>query len=707
MRCTRIILTLAGILILCPLLSQAQFIIRYKKKGDSYFHQKNYYAAAVYYKKALKASPYANKVLPYTVHTAKALKENKDAADYRYLLNKLGDCYRLYADYANAASWYEKVLKSGPATDFPLVRLWYAVCLRAEGKFNQAIAELKAFQSSYDQTDQYSERAQLELKSNQYAIAEMKYPRIASVDPLPGPVDVDSGSNYAPVKVGDTLYFTSSRAIKKVKKKESPYINKVYYSIMDKGSFSKPQKVKLSDRRFSQVAAQSLNNNHTRLYFTEWHVSKKETKSRYVIMMSERDEDGQMQTPQVLPAPVNVPDYSTKEATVTADGRYLVFSSNRPGGSGGYDLWYCKLNEKGMPEGDAVNVGSDINTGGDEVNPYYDAQTKELVFSTDRRVGMGGFDLFKSRGGFANNQWSTPENLGYPVNSSKDDVYYFPAGKKEAFYTSSDRNSVCCLDLYAIQMKYLKVIGHVYDSATHEPIANVNIILNDSVTANKMARLTTANDGFFHFKVKNRRPLTLHFSNKKYGRKDIVITNAALKQVDSVYRRDVYLALYEINKPIIIRNIYYDFDKATLRPKSKLALDTLYNLLNEHADWIVEIGSHTDSIGASSYNEWLSQQRAQSVVDYLVNKGIAKDRLVAKGYGKSRPIAPNSKPDGTDNPEGRQLNRRTEFKIIGLYHKNGTKSKKKLYESVVGDKRSIKVDYSHQLWLSRRRHLKK
>jgi len=692
-------LSLLLAILLVPVLSQAQFIKYYKEKGDQYFNKENYYGAAVLYQKALNLLPDDVYYLPYLVRSPRNGKEKEDAKAYQYLVYRLGESFRFYKDYERAGKWYKKTMEF-KTDNFPLAGLWYAVCLRAEGNYQQAGKVLKSFVSAYSGEEKYIDRAHLEMASCQFALEQLKYPRLAEVKELPQPVNAEKGSEYAPVLQDDTLYFSSSRALKSVKsKKHSPYINKIYRTKLNQEASAHPEKVNLSDNKLINEAAASFNKEQQLLYFTKVQPSeKKDHAGRYVIMVSKRNADGTYQEPKILGAPVNIEGTDTKEASVTADGKYLIFSSNRAGGLGGVDLWYCALNRDGLPTGNAIHLEQDINTERDELNPFYDTKTGYLYYSSNGKVGMGGLDLYRSEGNFAGNEgWSMPQNLGYPLNSSKDDVYYYPKENRKGFFTSSDRNSVCCLNLYNVELKKIRLIGHVYDKNTGEPIDEVNSSLTDSITEASIGELTTTDDGFFHFALSNRRPLKMHFSHKQYGTENVIITHRQLTKVDSVFEQDIYLTL--LYKPIRIQNIYYNFDKANIRPESKYALDSLLSLLREHPEWKVEIGAHTDALGSDQYNEWLSQQRAESVVTFLVNQGISKNRLEAKGYGESRSIAPNKNPDGSDNPEGRQLNRRTEFTILGIIHQDGKVLKE--LNSVMGDKDKIEVDKSRAYHLSR------
>jgi outer membrane protein OmpA-like peptidoglycan-associated protein len=317
-----------------------------------------------------------------------------------------------------------------------------------------------------------------------------------------------------------------------------------------------------------------------------------------------------------------------------------------------------------MPSGDAVNMGVVINTSGDEASPYYNSKTGELVFSSNGRVGLGGFDLYESDGTIGAGNWSEPKDLGYPVNSAKDDNFYYPSGKEGNFYTSSDRESVCCMELFNIQLSHIAITGTVRDCDSAKPLPGVEVTLTDSISHKTIGSRLTDDAGHYRFTVINRKPLKLHFDKDEYFSKSAIITTNDLSQVDTLFSNEICMNHFVIGKPIVIPNIEYDFNKATLRPESESVLDSLAQILKDNPKLIVQMRSYTDSIGSFDYNRKLSQRRAQSCVDYLLSQGIPSYRMSAKGYGETDPIAPNSLPDGKDNPAGRQKNRRTAFVVL-------------------------------------------
>lgn len=669
MRKNNLLLIAINILLLCPMLSEGQYIVDYKRQGDAFFTQKNYYAAGVYYQKALNLlgdTTGKTYFFPYAQNGTFGKKKEKNAAAYQYLVYQLGEAFRNYKDYASAAQWYQKAIQF-KYNQFPLARLWYAVCLRADQQYAEALDQLNQFKASYSSSNDTSRFAELEIKSCNYALDQLKYPRLAEINRLPAPIN-DSGSNYAPVVVGKDLFFTSSRPLDRVNpKKENPFVNKIYRAgIAGELNFGVPEMKALGTDTHTELAAAAFSPAATRMYMTQWQQprDKKGGKAHYVIAMSTRSDSGSWSVPVPVTGSVNVAGYDAKEPFITADGQSLIFSSDQPGGQGGFDLWYCSLGMDGAPTGVPMNLGTVVNTTGDEVNPYYDSHGSELIFSSNGRVGMGGFDLYKSAGHLDAGNWSAPEDLGSPVNSAKDDNFYFPGLEKGHFYMSSDRQSVCCLELFDVEPRHVAIAGTILDCDTQKPLPGATVTLTDSLTSNTIAEQLTDDSGQYRFEVDNYKPLKLNFSKAQYFGKNMVVTTATLQASDTLFSRELCLKAFEVGKPIVIPNILYDFNKATLRPESMQVLDSVATILEDNPKLEVQMSANTDSIGTEKYNMDLSQRRAQACVDYLISKGIPANRMQAKGYGETRPIAPNSLPDGKDNPEGRQLNRRTEFTVL-------------------------------------------
>jgi peptidoglycan-associated lipoprotein len=360
---------------------------------------------------------------------------------------------------------------------------------------------------------------------------------------------------------------------------------------------------------------------------------------------------------------------------VGPDG-YLYFVSDRLGGYGGKDIWRILISNIGSAF--AENLGPEINTPGNEMFPYMRADTT-LYFSSDGHPGMGGLDIFKA----TNNKgrWRV-ENMKAPVNSMADDFGITFAGIKESGFFSSNRNDGRGADhIYSFDLPgiYVSVEGWVLDRDEEEVTgATVRIVGKDGTNQRIFARA----DGTYSMEVVPGMEYVMMASAPEHLNQKQTLT-VPNEEKNETHYVDFYLP--SISKPVLIENIFYDFNKATLRPESKEALEEIITMLEDNPNVTIELSAHTDRIGSDIYNESLSQRRAQSVVDYLIRGGIAPDRLVAKGYGKSVPktVTKNLAEKQDFLPEGQvlntefietlepvqqaiadQINRRTEFRVL-------------------------------------------
>jgi outer membrane protein OmpA-like peptidoglycan-associated protein len=656
-----LILLLASICMAGTLHAQ-QYIYDYKRTADNYFEKKDYYSAAQYYNKALGTfTVKPGEYKPYLLDKTGKNKKQKKLKDYEQVVYRLAESYRMYNDFANAEKWYAEAVNFDPA-QFPLVRYWYAVCLRAAAKYEDALTQFQLFRQSYKGYDEYSTRTAIEIANCEFAIKEMKLPPRYEVIRVAGDIN-QGGANYAPVPVSSNkVYFTSSRPDStSIEKKGNPFINTLYVATGDNTSFETDEKLSVPMEAGMEQGVAAITPDGSTLYLTRWSV-KNGTKQS-AIYRSVR-QGNEWTAPQALDANINVAGYSSKEPFVSSDGKYFLFSSDRPGGMGKFDLWYCTINSSGGLS-NASNLGTSVNTKDQENAPFYDPAKEVLVFSTDGRTGFGGLDFFSSKGGFSG--WAVPENMGYPLNSAKDDLYFaslLPNNALQKGYISSDRESVCCLEIFAVKRKAKMAGGQVLDCETGQPLEGAKITLLDSTQRNILEKQTTGAGGSYMFEVDMNRKYKVLIEKENYFSKNFNFNSEQLSMVDSMMNPAVCLKRFEIDKPIVIENVFYDYNKATLRPESKRVLDTLYYLLLDNPKMEIELGAHTDSKGTDAYNLKLSDARAKSCVDYLISKGIQHNRVTSKGYGEARPVAPNTLPNGKDNPDGRQLNRRTEFKVL-------------------------------------------
>jgi len=312
------------------------------------------------------------------------------------------------------------------------------------------------------------------------------------------------------------------------------------------------------------------------------------------------------------------------------------------------------------------------------MSPYYDTETQTLYFSSDGLGGLGGYDVFKISGN--GNKWGEPHNVGLPINSGADDIYYSVSPKRdEGFFVSnrkggnSLKHMTCCDDIYMFKNSdYVKVSlkGKVTDELhPKDPIidAVIEIYIKDKNNGTKRLVRTTKTDKKGNYETNLEAGQEYYILAKK---DDYLVSSSDLSTRDVFLDRELNKSLSLKKKPkapIHIPNIKYEFNSAKLTEASKVWVDTIVlKLMMENPEIIVEIQSHTDNKGTEEYNEKLSQKRADGVVEHLLKKGIDPIRIRGKGYGESMPVAPNENADGSDNPAGRARNRRTDFKIVGI-----------------------------------------
>lgn len=650
--------------------TKAQTNTSSKRMADVYFINQEYYAAAEYYKRALKISPDSSGfVVPYGFENQiKAEKDSPKKDDYEYAVFQLATSLRLYKNFQDAEKWYA-IATAFTNPKYALSTFYYAECLRANLRYEDAIQNFTTFINKYQLNDGFKEKAKIEIESCKYAINENKFPRLVKITRLQNQVN-KAGSNYAPVLVNNAFYFTSSRPVAtagrtevlegqnslKVTKKETPYINTIYTLNNDpSGMDVSVEKVNI-DAKKMESAAVAFHPNGNTMFFTAW-MNKDEKKK---LIYSSRKNGDRWSDPTPLGPEVNVNGYNSIQPSISEDGRFLVFASDRPGGQGKYDLWYTLLGADGNIVGAGQNLGATINTADDEQAPYYNSRTKKLIYSSNGKIGLGGFDFYESEGSLTN--WSTPLNLGYPFNSAKDDLYFTALDELgNEGYISSDRSSVCCLEVFRVKRTNLTVTGILTECGSMKPIEGVKVTLSGK-EIEKQTVLTDA-AGKYSFKISSNRGLQINAVKDNFFAKNISYTYDQLVLVDTLLNADLCLDPIVIDKPIVLKNIFYEFDKAELTEASKLTLNNLYDIMIDNPNITIELSAHTDIIGTEAYNLDLSDRRAKSCVEYLVTKGISSDRMTWKGYGFSMPIAPNKLADGKDNPEGRALNRRTEFKV--------------------------------------------
>ncbi len=644
----------------------AQFVYDYLKAADNYFEKGDYASAAEYYEKYMGGdkSGKDKEFKPYTPQNSSkktaAATSSKEQAMYR-----LAECYRLLNYPSKAEPQYKEVMAANK-TQFPLAQYHYAAQLRALGKYAEAEQNFKTFLAGYTTNDEYKKNAERELKNLQFIQAQLikKDLKYYTINKAGAELNA-TGASYAPAWLNsNTLLFTSTRPLDTTLKTKV-YTNRIFQAAYDGSAISNVAVAGMPQEKGVQQGIVSVTPDGNTMFLTKWGISgDKKTSALY---SSSKTSNGWSE-PAKLGESINATGANTQQPFVTADGKYLLFSSNRTGGQGGYDLWYAAL-ENGTP-GTPVNMGSVVNSSYDEQAPSYHEASKSLVFSSNGRVGMGGYDFFQSKG-VVGSSWAEPVNMGYPVNSVKDDIYLISRGPAknmlEDVMLSSDRDAACCLELFALKkVRPLRQIsGRIVSCDPAKPLTGATVTVVDPANNKTVYTRSVGADGTYSFTLEDHQPLKVQADATGFISNSAAMGTPADMEEEMMKYPDLCLLpeAPKVDEKFVIENVYYDFNKADLKPESYPALDEIVRMLNTYPNMSIELGAHTDSKGSDTYNMKLSEARAQSVVKYLVEKGIAAERLVAKGYGETAPVAPNEI-DGKDNPEGREKNRRTEFKVL-------------------------------------------
>ncbi len=586
---------------------------------------------------------------------------------------KMAVCHRELNQFARAAAAYQNARRYGYGDS--ALYLDIAQMLHADGKYAPAVAAYEEYLSwrpgdKAAQTGLAGALMALDKKgATRYVVKQAK-------------LFNSRRSDFAPMYLDrslDQLYFTTTNEkVTGDRRSEITGMKKadIWFSSKDeKGQWKRPEPVEGELNSDAEEGITSFSPDGSTMYLTK---ARREPNAHTgVEIYTSQRSDAKWSAPVKFEITSDtLSNYG--HPAVSPDGRWLVFSSDMPGGQGGRDLWRINLLERA---GSLENLGEWINTPGDEVFPSFRSDSV-LYFASDGHPGYGGLDIFRAEqtpsGGW------TVVNMGSPVNSASDD-FGITFGEGESGFFSSNRGDNRGYDhIYTFELPELKIMisGWVLDK-DEEPVpgAVIRIVGNDGSNQKQVAR----DDGSFAFPLDRGVSYTMMAGAKGYLNQRQEFTSDIAEE-DAEYGVDFILA--SINKPVVVDNIFYDFDKATLRPESKAALDELAVILRENPNVTIEMASHTDRKGSDEYNIDLSSRRARSVIDYLISVGIASDRLQSQGYGESRPKTITKKlareypqfkegdvltedyilelPEESDREAADQINRRTEFQVLSI-----------------------------------------
>ena len=634
----------------------------YMKKGDQYLAIGEYFDAAEQYKKAYTNTP------------------TKERTTRGQRAKKLAECYRRINFSQKAIAAYNNVIRYNQADSLTHLRL--AQQLMKTGNYRQAE---KAFAIAADSLPQ-SKIVKNGLLSAKNATQWKKEGSAYTVKREI--VFASRRADYSPMLAGDDndrLYFTSTRPSTKGDELSGITGTKtadIFFSQKDeKGKWTKPQNIDTELNSDYDEGACSFSPDGRTMYLTQ--CKSDPSYPRYATICTSQRNDASWGKSTVLTISKDTLS-SFAHPAVSPDGQWLYFSSDMPGGYGGLDIWKIRLGKDGV-EGGVENLGNKINTEGDEMFPTF-RPNGDLYFSSNGHPGMGGLDIFIAKTDTMGNGYVI-EHPGYPLNSEADDFGMTFEGLKNQGYFSSNRGDARGWDhIFSFYNPEIvqTVTGWVYEKDGYElPAALVYMVGNDGTNL----KLNVKGDGSFTQQIKPNVDYVFLGTCKGYlNHQQQLRVEPASESCDTVLQ----FPLASIMAPVLIDNIFYDFDRATLRPESKTSLDELVKLLNENPNITIELSAHCDYKGSAAYNKQLSQRRAESVVNYLIEKGIARERLTPVGYGKEKPktikkkVAERYEFLKADDvlseefirqlkPEEQeicnQLNRRTEFRVLRTTYK--------------------------------------
>ena len=645
----------------CCLLLMSCGIDKNLKKGEKFLALGEYYDAADQFKQAYTKTP------------------SKERASRGKIALKMARCYDKINSTPKAIAAYRNAVRYNQASIDD--RLAYARLLLKNGEYKQAEKEFRILVDSMPDNI----LAQNGLKSAQMAPNWKKAGSRYQVKKMD--VFTSRRADYSPMLLGDEyeqIYFTSTRNDAQGDELSGITGTKagdIFYSEKDdKGKWSRPEAIATGLNTDYDEGACCFTPDGKEMYLTQCVTDPASPRFAQIVTSSRSDAAwGKVQRLEITQDTLS----TYAHPAISPDGEWLYFVSDMPGGMGGYDIWRVRITPSGL--GGVENLGAPINTPGDEMFPTF-RPNGDLYFSSNGHIGMGGLDIYIARIDEKTQQYKI-EHPGYPLNSEADDFgMTFEGPHNRGFFSSNRKDGRGYDHIYSFNNPEIVTTmkGWVYEKDGYElPAAQVMVVGNDGT----YRKLPVKGDGSFTMPIHPEIDYLVMASCKGF------LNHKEELRIDSAKESKEYVLqfpLASISAPVLIDNIFYDFDKATLTPASTQALDKLVALLKENSHVTIELSAHCDYKGNSEYNKRLSQRRAQSVVDYLIAHGIEKERLTPVGYGKERPKTirrkltekyPWLKEDDVLTQDFilkqtrehqeicNQLNRRTEFKVLRTTYK--------------------------------------
>ncbi len=629
-----------------------------KKLGKQLYDRGSIYNGLRYYEAALSKKP-------------KKTFINQPLADGNFLVR----------DYATANKYYKTLVDLDSVKHKNLFALYqYALTEKYLGNYEKAKENFNKFNKLAKDVDELAEQrknANREAQGCDLGISfrDSKDLLTYKVAHLNESVN-QQFTDYSPfLKDANTLYFgswVSDKVILENKKEKYGTFSRIYKAIKKGNVWAKAEEAKGEVNTVqAHTGNATFSEDGNTMYYTQC-LQDDQQRMRCNIYKSSRGNDGWNAGEKL--AALNAEGFTSTHPSIgkNESGDYvLYFSSDRTAGKG-MDIFYAKINPDGSV-GKPKSVSGAVNTKGDEMTPFYDFKNQALYFSSNGHVNIGGTDIFKTS--VKGNEWSVPENIGMPVNSSVDDMYFMWNSEAELGFVVSNRaggfglkSATCCDDIYTVDLNkiYLAVKGEQSNADNkNEVITNGLVTLYDEGTGNEL-KTFYATDGSYLFDLEHDKNYKI--TARKQGFEDMSQSVSTMgKRADDTVTINFSMKEIPGMKSKLgerIGIVYWEFNKDNLTQTAPDTLNAVVNFMNEYPQYVVEVGSHTDAKGSDEYNLKLSQRRSDAVLRYLLSKKVFNFRLESKAYGESQPAELNENPPGTDNPEGRSKNRRTEFKVI-------------------------------------------
>jgi outer membrane protein OmpA-like peptidoglycan-associated protein len=543
-----------------------------------------------------------------------------------------------------------------PPANYLLARNEFSI-----GQYEPAREYMKAFLNTGYKSGELNNSATRLIENCDFSIQ-------ALANPVPfEPVNLGSNINtvydeYWPSLSADESIMVFTAQIPIDKNNPQVYRNRqedFFYSEFKDGQWQPARNAGYPPNTINNEGAQAISANGKILLFTA--CNREEGSGRCDLYYSEKKGD-QWTEPINLGPPVNTSS-NEKQPSVSADGRVLYFVSDRKGGKDGYDIWISRRNDDGTWQ-DAFNAGDSINSDGDEQSPFIHPDNQTLYFSSTGWPGLGRYDIYVSRKNDSN-RWLPPVNIGYPINTWNNEEGLIVNTKGNKAFFSSDRLSGQGRDIFEfelyndvrpVKVSYMK--GKVYDAETLQRLQARFELIDLNTGDLVMESSSEPGTGEFLVCIPASTDYALNVSKKGYLFYSDHFSLQTVYESDEPYLKDVPLQPIRVGQSIILKNVFYAYNSWELMEQSRIELNKVIQMMKENPSLKIEISGHTDNSGTPEYNLGLSDRRAASVTEYLSTHGVSTERMTARGYGLTRPLATN------ETEEGRATNRRTELKII-------------------------------------------